>query len=161
MKKYYKVIESPIGIIYAIATATHLVALLLKSNEEEMNQQFDFPLNEENAILTQTQKQLHEYFGGKRRVFEIPLLLQGTPFQRLAWDALLKIPYGATISYKVQAMSIDKPKAFRAIGGANGANPIPIIVPCHRVIGASGKLTGYANGLDVKKYLLDLENFQR
>ncbi|WP_331774959.1 methylated-DNA--[protein]-cysteine S-methyltransferase [Sulfurospirillum sp. 1612] len=158
MKKYYKAIQSPIGTIYAIANATHLLALLIKSTKEEMNLQFDNPLQEDNTILVQTQHQLHEYFEGKRTTFDIPLLPQGTPFQKAAWDALIKIPYGNTISYKTQALSIGKPKAIRAIGGANGANPIPIIIPCHRVIGTGGKLTGYASGLEIKKYLLDLEN---
>ncbi len=101
--------------------------------------------------------QLDEYFRGDRRAFDVPLDLVGTDFQRQVWQALRDIPYGETCSYKDIAEAIDRPKAMRAVGAANGSNPIPIIVPCHRVIGASGKLTGFGGGLPTKAYLLDLE----
>ncbi len=103
-------------------------------------------------------KQLKEYFDGKRKVFDVKLdISQGTEFQQEAWKALLDIPYGETRSYQEQAAAIKNPKAVRAIGGANHNNPISIIIPCHRVIGKNGKLTGYGGGLFRKEYLLDLE----
>jgi methylated-DNA-[protein]-cysteine S-methyltransferase len=110
-----------------------------------------------NAVIQQTCKQLDEYFAGKRKVFELPLCPEGTPFQQKVWEALLQIPYGETISYAQLAQSIDNPKACRAVGSANGKNPIAIIIPCHRVINAGGKLGGYSYGLEIKKRLLDLE----
>lgn len=102
-------------------------------------------------------RQLNEYFSGKRRTFDLPLDLQGTLFQLQAWQALLKIPFGGTLTYGEQAALINNPKAVRAIGLANGKNPISIIVPCHRVIGKNGTLTGYGGGLERKRFLLELE----
>lgn len=108
-------------------------------------------------ILEETVRQLAEYFAGKRRDFALPLLLKGTPFQRRVWEALQAIPYGETCSYGDIARAVGSPKACRAVGGANHKNPISIIVPCHRVVGAQGGLTGYGGGLDNKRFLLDLE----
>jgi methylated-DNA-[protein]-cysteine S-methyltransferase len=102
--------------------------------------------------------QLSAYFAGERTDFELPLRMAGTPFQRSAWDALLTIPYGTTISYAEQARRIGRPEAPRAVGAANGRNPIAIIVPCHRVIGSGGTLTGYGGGLPLKQWLLNLES---
>lgn len=110
-----------------------------------------------SPVLKKARQQLEEYFSGKRKEFDLPLKQQGTPFQQKAWDYLCTIPYGKTISYKEEAESIGYPKAFRAIGSANGANNIAIIVPCHRVINISGKLGGYAYGLTMKEKLLALE----
>ena len=101
--------------------------------------------------------QLDEYFNGARRDFELPLDLQGTEFQVAAWNALADIPYGRTASYGQQAASIGRPKAVRAIGGANGRNPVAIVLPCHRIVGADGSLTGFGGGIEVKKWLLDHE----
>ena len=101
--------------------------------------------------------QLDEYFSGSRRDFELPLDLQGTEFQVAAWNALAGIPYGRTASYGQQAASIGRPKAVRAIGGANGRNPVAIVLPCHRIVGADGSLTGFGGGIEVKKWLLDHE----
>ena len=101
--------------------------------------------------------QLDEYFAGSRRDFELPLDLQGTEFQVAAWNALAEIPYGRTASYGQQAASIGRPKAVRAIGGANGRNPVAIVLPCHRIVGADGSLTGFGGGIEVKKWLLDHE----
>ena len=101
--------------------------------------------------------QLDEYFNGARRDFELPLDLQGTEFQVAAWNALAEIPYGRTASYGQQAASIGRPKAVRAIGGANGRNPVAIVLPCHRIVGADGSLTGFGGGIEVKKWLLDHE----
>jgi len=101
--------------------------------------------------------QLEEYFTGSRRNFELPLDLQGTEFQVAAWNALAEIPFGRTASYGQQAASIGRPKAVRAIGGANGRNPVAIVLPCHRIVGADGSLTGFGGGIEVKKWLLDHE----
>jgi methylated-DNA-[protein]-cysteine S-methyltransferase len=111
----------------------------------------------ETALIKRTAAQLMEYFEGKRKEFELPLALQGTDFQTLVWSALQTIPYGETRSYKDVAILIGKPDAVRAVGMANNHNPIVIIVPCHRVIGHDGGLTGYGGGLPAKQYLLDLE----
>ncbi len=106
------------------------------------------------AAVADVMRQLQEYLAGERRTFDVTLAPAGTPFQQRVWEALLTIPYGETISYGEQARRIGQPTASRAVGGANGRNPISIIVPCHRVIGASGKLTGYAGGVDRKDWLL-------
>ena len=114
-------------------------------------------MSSSDIIIEKTILQLTEYFNGKRKHFNIPLDLSGTNFQLKAWEALKKIPYAKTVSYSDQAKLIGNPKASRAIGNANNANPISIIVPCHRVIGKSGKLVGYGGGLGRKDYLLELE----
>lgn len=101
--------------------------------------------------------QLQEYFVGSRRTFDLPLELHGTEFQVAAWNALAEIPYGHTASYRQQAAAIGRPKAVRAIGGANGRNPVAIVLPCHRIVGADGSLTGFGGGIAVKKWLLDHE----
>jgi methylated-DNA-[protein]-cysteine S-methyltransferase len=110
-----------------------------------------------HAILRETRRQLCEYFAGERRVFSLPLEFNGTDFQRRVWQALLTIPYGETRSYGQIARQIGQPRAVRAVGAANGRNPISIVAPCHRVIGSSGELTGFAGGLATKAQLLALE----
>ncbi len=114
-------------------------------------------IEQDDEILKKTALQLDEYFASKRDFFDIPLLLVGTPFQKQIWNALLEIPYGATSTYLKLAKKIGNEKAVRAVANANGANAIGIIIPCHRIIGTNGTLTGYAGGLDLKKQLLDLE----
>ena len=145
--------ESPIGIIKIIGSDKGIQALeFLETNyikEENSN------LNE-NMILCL--RELDEYFTKGRRKFTVKLDISGTDFQRKVWEELLEIPYGEVISYKDVAIKIGNPKAIRAVGGANNKNKIPIIIPCHRVIGINGKLVGYAGGIDKKKYLLNLEN---
>ena len=111
----------------------------------------------DEAVLAAAAAQLREYFDGSRRAFDLPLDLEGTPFQRRAWLALAEIPYGATRSYGEQARLLGMPRAARAVGAANGANPVPIVLPCHRLVGADGSLTGFGGGLDVKRWLLDFE----
>jgi len=111
----------------------------------------------DHPLIDQTRLQLAEYFSGARRSFSLPLAATGTAFQQSVWQALTTIPYGETWCYQDLANAIDNPKAVRAVGLANGKNPISIIVPCHRVIGKSGKLTGYAGGVETKRKLLDLE----
>jgi len=108
-------------------------------------------------VLTETQRQIDEYFNGQRQQFCVPLELAGTPFQQRVWSALLQIPYGQTRSYAQIARQIGTPDAVRAVGAANGRNPVSIVVPCHRVIGSTGKLTGFAGGLEAKAQLLSLE----
>lgn len=109
------------------------------------------------ALVKEARRQLDEYFEGRRRGFDLSLAPSGTPFQLRAWKALQDIPYGATRSYGEQARAMGQPRAVRAVGAANGRNPIAIVVPCHRVIGGDGRLTGYGGGLEVKQYLIDLE----
>ena len=113
--------------------------------------------NRETPLLRQAADQLEEYFAGRRQTFELPLSTQGTPFQKSVWAALMDIPYGQTRSYKDIASAVGNPKACRAVGMANNKNPIAIIIPCHRVIGADGSLVGYGSGLDKKTILLELE----
>jgi methylated-DNA-[protein]-cysteine S-methyltransferase len=115
------------------------------------------PCDEDQPVVRETLRQLAAYFVGELREFDLPLDPKGTEFQRAVWKALVGIPYGATRSYSEIARTIGKPAAVRAVGAANGSNPIAIIVPCHRVIGASGKLVGYGGGLPMKRMLLDLE----
>lgn len=147
MTVYYKTIASPVGPLTLAASDKGLQAVEFKSGRR----------NDDHPILKKVARQLAEYFAGSRRDFDIPLDPKGTPFQLKAWRALSKIPYGATISYGEQARRIGDVKKARPIGQANGRNPISIIVPCHRVIGSSGKLTGYGGGLSHKRFLLDLE----
>jgi len=113
----------------------------------------------ETPLIKTTANQLDEFFKKKRKVFDLPLILHGTEFQKKVWEVLQKIPYGETYSYKKTAETVGNPKASRAVGLANNRNPIPIIIPCHRVIGSNGKLTGYAGGLELKQMLLELEQF--
>ncbi|HYD86102.1 MAG TPA: methylated-DNA--[protein]-cysteine S-methyltransferase [Vitreimonas sp.] len=113
-----------------------------------------------DAVLDKTRRQLDAYFAGKLRAFDLPLAPKGTPFQQRVWQALLAIPYGATRSYGQQAAAIGSPQASRAVGLANGRNPIAIVIPCHRVIGANGSLTGYGGGMERKQLLLELEQGQ-
>lgn len=115
----------------------------------------------ETPLISKTAAQLTEYLAGERRMFDVPLASEGTLFQRKVWETLSQIPYGETRSYAEIAKSIGQPKAFRAVGMANNKNPVAVIVPCHRVIGANGKLIGYAGGLDIKQKLLELEKVQK
>lgn len=109
-------------------------------------------------LLSMVKAQLNEYFSGTRQSFNLPYKLEGTPFQLSVWQELAKIPYGATTTYKEIAQRINHPKAYRAVGMANNKNPLCLIIPCHRIIGSDGSLTGYAGGLELKKFLLSLEN---
>jgi methylated-DNA-[protein]-cysteine S-methyltransferase len=111
----------------------------------------------ESGVIAEAMRQLDEYFAGRRREFELDLAPQGTPFQLAVWDALRTIPYGATASYGDIARSVDRPNAVRAVGQANGRNPLAIVVPCHRVVGSDRSLTGYGGGIERKRFLLALE----
>lgn len=151
---YKKIIETPIGKIYIAEENNKIIEINLdskKNNYEIKN----------TKILSLAEKQLLEYFEGKRKKFDLPLKLKGTPFQEKVWNELLKIPYGETRTYGEIAKNIENPKAARAVGMANHNNPISIVVPCHRVIGVNNKLVGYGLGIDKKQYLLELEkNFR-
>jgi methylated-DNA-[protein]-cysteine S-methyltransferase len=114
-------------------------------------------VEQDDEILEKTRNQLDEYLDGNRKEFDIPLLMVGTDFQKSVWNALLQVPYGATSSYLQIAKAVGNEKAVRAVGSANGANPISIIIPCHRIIGSDGQLVGYGGGLSVKERLLKLE----
>ncbi|MDR1730101.1 MAG: methylated-DNA--[protein]-cysteine S-methyltransferase [Prevotellaceae bacterium] len=114
-------------------------------------------IEKETFLIRQMYSELEEYFNGKRKSFEVPLKPSGTSFQQSVWKALQEIPYGETRSYKQIAEMIGKPAACRAVGMANNRNPIPIVIPCHRVVGTNGDLTGYAGGLDIKRKLLEIE----
>jgi methylated-DNA-[protein]-cysteine S-methyltransferase len=158
MSLEYIKVDSPIGEIILIANPKAIVALYVGSEEKPL---FDKAhLNNKNALLNSAKKQLKEYFQGKRHDFDLPLNPNGTDFQQKAWKSLLKIPYGKVWSYGEQARFVKSPKASRAIGGANGANPIPIIIPCHRVVGSTGRLTGFAGGMEMKIYLLKHEGHE-
>lgn len=114
-----------------------------------------------NAVTNRAANELQEYFAGKRRYFDVPVHAAGTDFQKAVWAEISDIPYGATRTYSQIAQALGKPKAYRAVGRAANANPVPVIVPCHRVVGSRGNLVGYAYGLDAKKFLLDLESGAR
>ena len=140
-----------------MASHQGLVALLWE-NDDPKRVPLDEPTEDgDHPILALAEKELEEYFAGKRSVFSVPLDMRGTPFQKQVWEALQDIPFGETRSYGQLANQLGKPSAARAVGAANGRNPVSIIVPCHRVLGSSGKLTGFAGGLDAKTYLLTLE----
>lgn len=151
-------ITTDIGRITIAADDKHLRVITFGGNNwERIRGKLGEVHCEANAIIRKTQKQLHEYFAGRRTRFDLPLAFSGTEFQQQSWQALLSIPYGETRSYADQAELIGNPKAVRAVGRANGLNPLGIVVPCHRVIGKSGTLTGYAGGLEIKEFLLRLE----
>lgn len=154
----YKKINSPIGKITLIANDKALVALYV--NDESMPKLKSALLNNDSEILMKAEVQLKEYFKGARKKFDLPLSPEGTDFQNKAWQALCKIPYGKVWSYGEQAAYLKNPKGQRAVGGANGKNPIPVIIPCHRVIGSTGKLTGFSGGMEMKIFLLKLEGHQ-
>ena len=160
-KLSYQWIESPVGQLKLIANDSALVAVLWEADKPnrvllgEMQQEPNHP------ILKLTTQQLHEYFHGERQQFDLPLAFYGTDFQKTVWAELLKIPYGETRSYLQIAEILNNPKAVRAVGAANAKNPISIIAPCHRVIGANGNLMGFAGGLVNKQKLLALEQAQQ
>lgn len=148
--KYFLRYNSPIGELYLIEEDNYLIEINFSSAPADI-------LERETDFLISCKKELVEYFERKKKEFTIPLKLYGTEFQKKVWNALLKIPYGETRSYKDIAIMVDNPKGSRAIGMANNRNPLPIVIPCHRVIGANKKLVGYGGGLEKKIFLLELE----
>lgn len=157
-----RIIDSPVGRLLLVARADGLSHLLFEDSQRTKNR--GRPSGdggaEAAAILDTAERQLTEFFAGRRQAFDLPLAATGTEFQRLVWEGLREIPFGETISYGELARRIGRPRALRAVGAANGANPLPIIMPCHRVIGANGKLTGFGGGLEIKRRLLELEGWR-
>ena len=155
---YYTTFESPVGPLLLAGDSNALRRVSFESSKLLATHQADWKQN--RAAFAEVIRQLQAYFRGELKVFDVPLAMEGTEFQLRVWKALRAIPYGETISYAQLAERIGNPKAVRAVGLANGRNPIPIIVPCHRVVGSDGSLTGFGGGLSTKKKLLELENKQ-
>jgi methylated-DNA-[protein]-cysteine S-methyltransferase len=149
----YTLLDTPIGTLRLCSNRSHLTAIEFPGQHGDAGG----ALQSSDEVLTRCVKQLTEYFAGTRSRFDLPLDAGGTDFQQSVWTALADIPYGELRSYRDIAISIGNPKAVRAVGAANGRNPIPIVVPCHRVIGSDGSLTGFAGGLPMKTKLLTLE----
>lgn len=149
--------RSPVGELRLVASDDGLVAITWRNDRPGRVPRFDTRMDPHHPVLLETERQLEEYFARKRTKFTVPLDLQGTPFQLKVWRALLRIPFGETRTYAELAQVIGHPAAARAVGAANGRNPISILCPCHRLIGTSGSLTGYAGGLAAKERLLELE----
>lgn len=154
---FTKTTPSPIGPLRLVATDRGLAAILWPNDAPRRVRLPAADPGEDHPILRDAEHQLAEYFAGRRRKFSLPLAPVGTPFQRDVWTALAAIPFGEIRSYAQIAAGIGRPAAVRAVGAANGRNPLSIVVPCHRVIGSNGRLTGFAGGLDAKAFLLRLE----
>tara|TARA_R110002072_G_scaffold170552_2_gene324152 strand:- start:85611 stop:86117 length:507 start_codon:yes stop_codon:yes gene_type:complete len=155
MTVYYSLLTSPVGdlLLAGDGNALHLVGF--PTGKRSAVRQSDWLRND--AVFMEEKRQLTAYFNGELTEFTLKLSLQGTDFQKSVWNALRAIPYGQTCSYGDIARQINRPNAYRAVGAANGQNPLPIIIPCHRVIGSTGKLTGFGGGLPTKEKLLGLE----
>jgi len=152
--------DSPVGPLLLAASGAGLHAIEFATARHPVRRDASWRKASDagsHLLLRRAQNQLEEYFAGTRRVFDLPLAAQGTPFQRQVWQALAGIPYGQTLSYAELAARVQRPRAVRAVGAANGRNPLPIVLPCHRVIGADGSLTGFGGGLPIKQFLLQLE----
>jgi methylated-DNA-[protein]-cysteine S-methyltransferase len=154
---YSKTIWSPVGELTLVADERGLAAILWENDRPDRVRLGVLSEKPDHPVLVETERQLGEYFAGDRRSFDVPLSFAGTDFQKRVWAALLAIPFGETRSYGEIADQLGNPGASRAVGAANGRNPISIIAPCHRVVGSNGKLTGFAGGLEAKAFLLDLE----
>ena len=150
-------IASPVGELTLVASGEGLVAILWENDDPDRVRLRDLTVQPDHPILIEAGRQLGEYFAGERTVFDLPLDFRGTDFQKAVWEALLTIPFGETRSYADIARTIGRPSACRAVGAANGRNPISIVAPCHRVIGTNGSLTGFAGGLEAKRRLLAIE----
>jgi methylated-DNA-[protein]-cysteine S-methyltransferase len=157
MTLFYKEIESPVGKLKLVASSNALVAVLWEREEPNRIKLNAATLDPQQPILLETERQLSEYFSGERTDFDLPLQPDGSEFQKKVWRALREIPFGQTKSYLDLARAIGSSKAARAVGAANSKNPLSIIVPCHRVVGSDGSLTGFAGGIETKAALLALE----
>jgi methylated-DNA-[protein]-cysteine S-methyltransferase len=155
---WFKEMPSPVGRLTLIATSRGLVGVLWENERPGRVKLEPRTRDDVHPTLLAAEIQLQEYFAGERTSFDLPLAFEGTEFQKQVWSALLDIPYGETRSYMEIATSLQNPKAVRAVGAANGRNPLSIVAPCHRVIAASGDLTGFAGGLEAKEFLLRLES---
>jgi methylated-DNA-[protein]-cysteine S-methyltransferase len=154
---YFTTYESPIQLLRLVSDGRSLMGLYMLSEKHLLASHRDEVEDESVEPFPETKRQLTAYFAGSLTEFDLPLQMQGTVFQQRVWEALKTIPYGTTLSYGALAQQIGQPKASRAVGLANGRNPVSIIVPCHRVIGANGKLTGYGGGIERKQWLLNHE----
>ena len=154
---FYKLMASPFGELKLVATDKGLTAILWEKDDPRRVRLGPMKLDPGNKILVETEKQLKAYLDGRLKKFTVPLDFKGTDFQKSVWAALLTIPFGETRSYGEIARQIGRPEASRAVGAANGRNPISIITPCHRVLGTNGRLTGFAGGLEAKDHLLKHE----
>jgi methylated-DNA-[protein]-cysteine S-methyltransferase len=153
----YKRTDTPVGRLTLVGSDAGLAAILWQHDPPgRVRLRLDRE-DDRHPVLVAAEQQLQEYFAGARTTFDVPLDMSGTDFQRQVWQALLRIPYGETRSYQEIAVELGRPAAARAVGAANGRNPLSIVAPCHRVVGATGALTGFAGGLDVKARLLALE----
>jgi methylated-DNA-[protein]-cysteine S-methyltransferase len=161
MRFAYKTFHSPVGKLKLVASDKGLIAVLWENDKPNRVRLGELVKKHSHPVLMEAERQLGEYFEGKRRSFSVALDMRGTPFQKNVWEALLAIPFGETRSYRDIAKKLGNPEATRAVGAANGRNPISIIVPCHRVIGLNGKLRGFAGGLETKARLLELEQGHR
>ena len=161
MTLFYKEIKSPVGKLKLVASSRALVAVLWERERPNRVKLDEMSLDPQHPILIETERQLAEYFAGKRTEFDLPLEPNGTEFQKKVWRTLREIPFGKTKRYLDLARAIGSPDASRAVGAANGKNPLSIVVPCHRVVGANGALTGFAGGLETKAALLALEAASR
>jgi methylated-DNA-[protein]-cysteine S-methyltransferase len=157
MSHAHKKMKSPVGELMLVASEKGLAAILWEDDDPLRVRIEVGPEDPRHPVLVEAERQLNEYFAGMRREFSVVLDLVGTPFQQAVWRALLGIPFGETRSYGELARQIGRPSAARAVGAANGKNPVSIIAPCHRVVGSSGELTGFAGGLAAKELLLRLE----
>jgi methylated-DNA-[protein]-cysteine S-methyltransferase len=153
----FATMNTPIGPLLIAENSSGISAIIFNADSFTIPNSWNHVKHLSFEVMTQ----LQQYFNGERYEFDLPLAPEGTPFQLEVWGALEKIPYGETISYLDLAKRIGKPAAVRAVGAANGANPLPIVIPCHRVIGNNGKLTGYGGGLEKKQYLLSMESLYR
>lgn len=149
----YQLVDTPIGTLRLVSDGTHLIRIEFQGQYADLAAAGET----DDPALSATANQLREYFKGERKHFDLPLAPRGTDFQRSVWAALADIPHGELRSYRDIANAIDNPAAVRAVGAANGRNPLPIVVPCHRVIGSDGSLTGFAGGLKIKRQLLEWE----
>jgi methylated-DNA-[protein]-cysteine S-methyltransferase len=156
-RRTHTVVDSPVGPLTLVASDGTLAGLYMDAQRHRPTPETFGEPDADADVLTEAAGQLDEYFAGRRTSFDLPLTLTGSPFQRRVWAALRDIPFGETLSYGQLADRIGAPTAARAVGLANGRNPIGIVVPCHRVVGATGNLTGYGGGLARKQYLLDFE----
>lgn len=157
MSHAFTLLASPVGVLTLVARESSLAAVLWEQERANRVVLGELHRDDGHPVLQETSRQLGEYFAGEREAFDLPLSFVGTAFQRQVWEALLSIPFGETRSYAQIAAQVGNPAAVRAVGAANGRNPISIIAPCHRVIGSAGTLTGFAGGLEAKRYLLNLE----
>ncbi len=157
MPYFARTIASPVGALKLVATERGLSAVLWENDNPKRVRLGETVFEPDHPVLLRAERELAEYFAGNRTSFGLPLDAAGTEFQKKVWSALSTIPYGATRSYGELARQIGAPKASRAVGAANGRNPLSIVVPCHRAIGSNGALTGFAGGLETKRYLLSLE----